>query len=137
MRIARFTAFPMALLLAGCHKQKPPPSIEGLTAALEKTAEQSIAAPSLANEQITLPAPAGQADAAAASVVEAAAAAGGAAIRSTSAQGQFSVLVTLPENNAEAFKAALRHEKAAMAKPSASSRLIEVLIITSAASPTP
>lgn len=120
--------------LVGCHKPTPPPSIDGLTAALERTAEQTLSAPSLANEQIILRARPGQIDAQAAEVLRAAAAAGGAAIRSVDARGRVSILATIPEGNAEAFKAALRHEKAPAAEvsqpspPSHSTRLIEVLI---------
>lgn len=94
-------------------------------------------APSLANEQIILPARAGQTDAQASGVLQAASAAGGAAIRSLNPQGQVSILATIPENNADAFKAALRHEKAPMESPASSTRLIEVLIVTAAPSPSP
>jgi hypothetical protein len=77
----------VAFCLTGCHQQKPPPSIDGLSAALE---------------------------------------------RSLNAQGQVSIIATIPENNIEAFKAALRHEKAPLEKPSSSTRLIEILINNSA-----
>jgi hypothetical protein len=80
---------------------------------------------------------AGAVDAQASEVLEAASAAGGAAIRSLDARRQVSILATIPENNADAFKAALRHEKSPMEKPSSSTRLIEVLIENAAASPTP
>ena len=130
-------AFVAAGCLGGCHQRKPPPSIDGLTAALERSAEQTLAAPTLANEQVILPAKPGKIDAQAAEVLAAASAAGGAAIRSLNAQGQVSILATIPENNADAFKAALRDEKAAMDKPSSSTRLIEVLIENPAGSPTP
>jgi hypothetical protein len=123
--------------IAGCHKQKPPPSIDGLTDALERSAEKTLPAPSLASEQIILPARPGQTDAQASEVLQAAAAAGGAAIRSLNGQGQISILATIPENNADAFKAALRHEKAPMDSPSPSSSLIEVLIENPSPSPTP
>ena len=123
--------------LTGCHKRKPTPSMDGLTAALERSAEQTLAAPSLANEKVVLSARPGEADAQAAEVLQAARSAGGVAIRSLDAQGEVSILATIPENNAEAFKATLRHEKAGMEKASSSSRLIEVLIKTPATSPTP
>jgi hypothetical protein len=53
-------------------------------------------------------------------------------LRSLNAQGQVSIIATIPENNIEAFKAALRHEKAPLEKPSSSTRLIEILINNSA-----
>ena len=131
------------IALAGCHKRTPPPSIDGLTSALERTAEQTLAAPSLANEQVMLRARPGQIDARAAEVLRAASAAGGAAIRSLDSRGRVSILATIPEANAEGFKAALRHEQAPApaqdaSPPSTPSRLIEVLIENAAAvSPTP
>ena len=141
MRIPPAMFLPIAVALAGClagcHQQKPPPSIDGLSAALERSAEQTLTAPTLANEQVILPARPGKADAQAAEVLRAASAAGGAAVRSIDAQGQVSILATIPENNAAAFKAALRYEKVPMEKPSPSTRLIEVLIENGAASPTP
>ncbi len=138
----RFTAAALAGCMAGeglcgCHRQKPPPSIDGLAAALERSAEQTLTAPSLANEQVIVTVAPGAIDARASEVLAAASAAGGAAIRSLNAQGQVSILATVPENNADAFKAALRHEKSPMEKPSSSTRLIEVLIENTAASPTP
>jgi hypothetical protein len=124
--------------LSGCHKQKPAPSIDGLAAALERSAEKTLAAPSLAGEQVVLTAQSGQIDTLAGQVVQAASAAGGAALRSLNAQGQLSILATIPDNNAEAFKAALRHLKVPMEKPSTSNTLIEVFIENAAAaSPTP
>jgi len=123
--------------LAGCHQHKPTPSIDELSAALQRSAEQTIPAPSLASEQIVLPARPGQADAQAAEVLEAASAAGGVAIRSLNPQGQLSILATIPQNNADAFKALLRHEKPPMESPSPSTLLIEVLIEKPLPSPSP
>jgi hypothetical protein len=62
------------------------------------------------------------------------------AIRSLNAQGQVSILATIPQNNVEAFKAAVRHEKAPASSPGGPTqitRLIEVLLVNAAASPTP
>jgi hypothetical protein len=123
--------------LAGCHKPKPPPSIDDLSAALERSAEQSLPAPTLASEQVILPAQPGPADAQTAAVIQAASAAGGVAIRTLNPQGQPSILATIPENNADAFKALLRHEKPSMESPSSSTRLIEILIEKTAPSPSP
>lgn len=132
MRAPPSTALPLAALLAaclaGCHQEKPPPSIDVLDAALRRSAEQTLPAPTLASEQVSLSVPPAQADARAAEIIEAASAAGGAAIRSPEAGGRTSILATIPENNVDAFKAATRHEKAAMEKPFASTRLIEVLL---------
>jgi len=131
---------PLAVALAGCQKPKPPPSIDGLTSALERTAEQTLAAPSLANEQVVVRAAPGQIDAQVAEVLSAASASGGVAIRSLNAQGQVSILATIPENNVAAFKAAVRHEKAPASSPGGPTqitRLIEVLLVNAAASPTP
>ncbi len=137
MRIPPFMVLPVAISLAACHKEKPAPSIDGLTAALQRTAEQALAAPSLANEQITLPARPGQIDTQVAGVIQIASDAGGVAIRSDNPSGAISILATIPENNAEAFKAALRQVKVTMEKPSPTTRLIEVLIEKNASSPTP
>jgi len=128
------------ILLAGCHKRNPPPSIDGLTAVLQRTADQTLVAPSLTNDQVILPAMPDHTDAQAGEILHAASVAGGVAIRSVNAQGQISILATIPENNAEAFKAAVRHDKpppAADASPSSSTRLIEVLIENATASPSP
>jgi hypothetical protein len=142
MRLAQTRRLPVAAalaitLLAACHKEKPAPPIDGLTDALNRAAEKALAPPSLANEQIILPARPGHLDAQASEVIGAASAAGGAAIRSVNPQGQTSILATIPENNADSFKAALQHETAPMNPPSSSTTLIEVLIENAAASPSP
>jgi hypothetical protein len=142
MRFAPLRSLPLAAALAipilsGCHQAKPAPPIDGLTDALNRAAEKALAAPSLASEQIILPARPGQLDAQASEVIAAASAAGGAAIRSVNPQGQTSILATIPENNADSFKAILRHETASMSPPSSSTTLIEVLIENAAASPSP
>jgi hypothetical protein len=114
---------------AACHKQRPPPSIDGLSAALERSAEKTLAAPSLADEQIDVPAKAGQTDSQTREITRAFAAAGGTAVSSVNAEGQISILGAIPEVNVAAFKAVLRHEPAAMQKgPATPTRLIEVLI---------
>ena len=137
MRNWPITVLVVAAAVVGCHKKAPPPSLDGLKAALQRSAEQALPAPVLSNEQVILPAKAGQSDAQAAEIVGAATAAGGAAVRSINGQGHVSMLASIPENNAEAFKAALRHEKATMATPSGTTRLIEVVIESTSASPTP
>ncbi len=141
MRIPRLMFIPLSAALAGCltgcHGRKPPPSIDGLNEALERSAEKTLAAPTLANEQVIVPAKPGGVDARAAEVLSEASAAGGAGIRSSDAQGRVSILATIPDNNADAFKAALRHEIFSMDKPSGTSRLIEVLVETPTASPSP
>ena len=40
--------------LAGCRRDKPAPSIDSLAEVLKKSAEKTLAAPSLANEQIVV-----------------------------------------------------------------------------------
>ena len=137
MRIPRSLLFLFAIATAGCHGRKPPPSTDGLTAALQRTAEQTLAVPSIANEEVILSASHGQADPLAKEVLQAASEAGGAAIRSLDAQDHISILATIPENNAEAFKAALRHEKVSMAKASSSGLLIKVLIKDKDTAPSP
>jgi hypothetical protein len=118
--------------LAGCHKPKPTPSIDGLTDALNRTAEKELAAPSLANEQIFLTATPGQIDTQASQVLDAALAAGGVGIRSVDDKGRVSILATIPENNTDAFKATIRHEKSPMNSPAPTTTLIEILIQSSA-----
>jgi len=123
---------------AGCRKQKPPPSIEGLSAALERSAEKTLEAQPLAGEQIVVAAKPGEINARAGEVIASATEAGGVGIRSQTGPGEASILATIPENNAEAFEAALRHDKMPMQKPSPGTRLIEVLIGNPApATPTP
>ena len=132
-------AVALAGCLGGCHKQKPPPSVDGLTAALERSAEQTIPTPSLADEQIILPARPGETDAQTTEIVNTFAAAGATAVSRRDDKGQVaSIMANVPEINVDAFKAALRHEKVTMQNgPSSPTRLIEVLIEYPAASPTP
>jgi len=136
----------LAALLTGtgCHKEKPEappekpaPGIDGLREVLAHTAEQTLVAPPLANEQVIVPVNASETEARAGAVLKIASDAGGAGVRSTDAQGHVSILATIPENNAEAFKAALRHVKVSMESPSKGARLIEVLLEPPAPSPTP
>jgi hypothetical protein len=124
---------------SACHKEKPAPPIDQLTEALQHTADQAITAPSLANEQIILSASNGQIDTQAARVLSIASAVGGAGIRSLNAQGQTSILATIPVNNTDAFKTAIQHEDVLVnpQKPANDTTLIEVLITKPAASPTP
>jgi len=142
MRIPRNMVLPFSFViggcLAGCHQRKAPPSIDGVAAALERTAGQALAAPSLADDEVLIPVSHGGAEAQAAQVLAAATAAGGAAIRSPDEGGRMRILATIPENNAVAFKAALRHESEPMEKPSSSTRLIEVVLQSQTGpSPTP
>ncbi len=142
MRILRPLVLPLAAALAGClsgcHKsQPPPPSIDGLTQALQKTAEKTLVVPSLANEQVVLTVKPADTDAEAAMVLKAASDAGGAGLRSVDAQGRVSILATIPDNNADAFKAALHNVKVTMNKPSTQPNLIEILIENASASPSP
>jgi hypothetical protein len=146
MRIPQIMAFPIAAAfalfaagcLAGCHKAKPAPSIDGLSEALDRSAEKELPAPSLADEQIIVPAKPGQIDAQTAEIVHTFAGAGASAVSSVDGQGRVSIMGSVPENEVDAFKAALRHEKAAPPpSPSTSTRLIEVLIESVAASPSP
>lgn len=142
MRIAPFMVLavtvPLLGWLGGCHRQKPPPSIDGLSEALERSAEKTLGAPSLADEQIIVAAKPGETDAQTAEIRRVFADAGGTAVSSVNAQGQISILADIPEVNVAAFKAALRHEPAAMRKgPALPARLIEVLLENTPASPTP
>jgi hypothetical protein len=122
----------------GCHKATPPPSIDGLSTALEKTAEQALPAPSLADEQIIVPARPGQADAQTAEILQLFADAGSTAVSSVNPQGRISILGDVPVVNVDALKAGLQHEKVPMQKgPASPTRLIEVLIEKPAPSPTP
>jgi hypothetical protein len=127
-----------ATLLGGCHKEQPAPSIDGLKSALERSADKALDASSIAGDQVALTATSATVDEVAARVIKAASDAGGAGIRSTTPDGQSSVLATIPRNNADAFKAALRHETLPMQKPSPGTTLIEITISTpAAASPVP
>jgi hypothetical protein len=86
---------------------------------------------------MTIPAKPGQGDAQAAEVIQAAAAAGGAGIRSLDSAGRISILSTIPQNNADAFKARLLRQTSSFLPPSQETTLIEVLIEPPAPSPTP
>lgn len=133
-----FFSLPLALCLAGCHHaSSPPPAINNLTDVLENSAEKSISPAPLANEQVILTTEPGQVEVEAAMVLKAATAAGGVGIRSVNDQGQVSIIATIPDNNAGAFKAALRDETLPMQSPSPSTSLIEVLIVPPTPSPTP
>lgn len=140
MRIVRIMAVAVALSsgFAGCHERKPPPSIDALSAALERSAANTLTAPSLADEQIIVPAMAGQSGAQTAEIERVFAAAGGTAVSSVTADGRISILAQVPEINVGPLKAALRHEPAVMQKgPPTPTRMIEVLIDTTPASHTP
>jgi hypothetical protein len=138
MRILPLILFPV--VLAGCHKQKPAPSIDELSAALRRSAEQSFPTPSLADQQVILHAKPGQVEGEAGAVLAEVSAAGGQAIRGKDAPGQVSIFATVPEINADALIAALRsNEKRTWEKPASSSaRVIDIFIKESAAaSPSP
>jgi len=127
-------------LLGGCHKKKPAPSIDELSAALRRSAEQALPTPSLADDRLTLPAKPGQVEAAVNAVLTAAEATGGEALRTGSSQGAVTIFATVPEINADSFKTALRNnEKRTWEKPvSYSARLIDIIVKeAAAASPTP
>ena len=124
-------------------REKPAPSIDSLAEVLQKSAEKTLAAPSLANEQIVIAAPPAEAEARATEVLNAAVAAGGTGIKSAQ-DGKISILANIPEGNETIFQGLLRHEK--VTKDSAASpgqmRLIEVIIQAAgsgmgSASPTP
>jgi hypothetical protein len=131
-------ALPAIITLASCHRQKPAPSIDGLSAALERSAEKSLAAPSLADEQIVIPAKPGQTAAQTSEIERSFTLAGGTALTSTNTQGQISILGDVPEVNVGSLKAMLRHEQTAIqSAPASPARLIEVLVVKPAPSPTP
>jgi len=93
---------------AACQKQpppKPPPSIDGLTDALERTADKNLAVPSLANQTLVVPEKSGLRDVQMACILDAAKAAGGAAI-----PGDDKILATIPRSNVESFMALVRSE---------------------------
>jgi hypothetical protein len=125
---AAFLAVCIALLAPACRKQKPPPSIDGLSDALERSAVKSLPDPSLANEQLVIRVKPGQSNSLTPDILAAATAAGGVAIPSHDSQGHASILATVPLNNVDAFKAAVRHEKSTMLTPASQTQLIEVVI---------
>jgi hypothetical protein len=130
----------LAGVLSGCHKAehaKPPPSIEGVSAALQRTAAQALNAPPLAGEQIFLTVQPADMESEAAAVSRAAADAGGAALSSPQTSGSISILASIPANNVEAFKAVLHKVHALMDKPSGSTRLVEVVLAPAAVSSSP
>lgn len=115
--------------LAGCHKEKPAPSIDDLSAALERSAEKALPAPSLVDAQIEVTAKPEETAARTAEIEHLFEAAGGSGIASVDAEGRTSVLGTIPGDNLAAFKALLRHENATLpSKPGGTSLTVEVLI---------
>jgi hypothetical protein len=118
-------------LLAACQKPKPPPSIDDLTTALQHSADQAIAAPSLVDAQILVQPRPGQLAAQTAEIEQLFSEAGGTGLASVNAKGQTSILGTIAADNLEAFKALLRHQKAGLdLVDKAPTILVEVLIDT-------
>ncbi len=127
-------------LLAGCHHpQKAAPSIDDLSAALQRSADQAIAAPSLVDAQIIVPPRPGELAAQTKEIEQLFTDAGGTGLDSINAKGQTSILGTIPAFNLGPFKARLNHQNAAMAPggPPAPPCTIEVLIDTPHPSPSP
>jgi hypothetical protein len=127
----------LAGVLSGCHKPKPPPSIEGVSAALQRAAAQALTAPPLASEQVIITVTEAEMDTEAYAVAKAATDAGGTTVRFPNENGRLSLLASIPVNNAEAFKAVLHKVRALMDKPSDSTRLIEVVLTPPAVSSSP
>lgn len=147
MRIAPFLA---ASLLGGClpacHRQKPPPSIDGLSAALERSAEKTLGVPSLDDDQFIVPARPGDTDTQTREIKRLVADAGGTAVDSVTAQGEISILAQVPQSHVELFRAALERihgrEHGSEPTPSLSGTdstplLIEVLIENTPPPPNP
>ena len=127
-----------AWLLGACQKPKPAPSIDDLSAALQRSADQAIAAPSLVDAQIVVQPRTGQLAAQTAEIEHFFSEAGGTGLASVNAAGQTSILGSIPADNLDAFKALLRHEKAGLDlvyKPP--TVLVEVLIDTPHPAPSP
>jgi hypothetical protein len=142
MRTAPFLVLTASFALTGgfaaCQKQKPPPSIDGLSEALERSAEKALGAPSLADEQMTVTAKPGQVEARTAEIKQDFSTAGGTGVSSVNARGEVSVFGSIPAINLAAFKALVRHEKASMQPgPESPSCMIEVLIVPAAADASP
>ncbi len=122
----------------GCHKAKPAPSINDLTEALQRSADQAIAAPSLVDSQIVVPQRTGQLDAQTKEIEQIFSDAGGSAVVSLNAAGQTSIFGTIPAINLAAFKSRLNHQKATMTPgPESPACTVEVLIDTPHPSPSP
>jgi hypothetical protein len=138
MRFPRFMVLLGVFALSGCHKQKPAPSIDGLTDALQRSAEKALSVPSLADEQIVVTATAGSAGSETPEIEHIIATAGATAVSSQDDQGRTSIMAEVPTVNVDALKAALRRQKATMEPgPYTSTRLIEVLIENATPTPTP
>jgi hypothetical protein len=139
-RIARIITVSLAFALAACHKeeQKPTPSIVQLSQALQSSADKNLTVPPLADAQVLLLVPPGGADARAAAVTKLAATAGGAALRGPAVSGSgVSVLASIPENNAEAFKASVKGQPAPMSSPAAGRLLLIEVDIEEQTVPSP
>jgi hypothetical protein len=143
MRISPFRFLPAAAmlpicLLAGCHKPAPAPGIDDLSAALQRSADQAIAAPSLVDVQLIVPQRPGQLATQTKEIEQIFTDAGGTGLDSVNAKGQTSILGTVPVVNLAAFKARVNHQLAAMTSgPISASTTVEVLIDTPHPSPSP
>jgi hypothetical protein len=150
MRIAPFTILAASVSVAGClaacHRQKPPPSINGLSAALERSADKTLALPSLDDDQFIVPARPGQTGDQTREIEALVNRAGGTALDSTTPQGDISILAQVPQNRVLLFRSALEriHGRELGAEPvplvsgtGSSPLLIEVLIENTSPSPSP
>jgi hypothetical protein len=150
MRIAPFTILAASVSVAGClaacHKQKPPPSIDGLSAALERSADKTFAAPSLNDDQFIVPARPGQTAGQTRAIETLVTSAGGTAVDSTTPQGDISILAQIPQDRLLPVRTALERiharEQGPQPVPSSSGAastplLIEVLIENTSPSPSP
>jgi hypothetical protein len=128
----------VAATLSGCQKPKSAPSIDDLSAALQHSADQALAAPTLVDAQIVVPPKPGRLDAQTKEIEQLFSEAGGTGLASVNAKGQTSILGSIPADNLDSFKARLRNEKAGMnLAPKPPTVLVEVLIDTPHPSPSP
>jgi len=95
-----------------CRHRKPPavPNIDALTATLKKSAEQTLPAPSLAREQITIDDAPDRVEKRAQQIIDAATKSGGTAVKMTNQDGSISLLAKIPDANSAAFLGAARGE---------------------------
>lgn len=119
--------FAIFLVLFIRREKQTAPNLDGLSQALQKSAENALPAPSVASERITVTAQVGDVEAAVDRILKIAADLGGTAVKTPISEGGFSLLVQIPGAQAGRF-VGLVTDKPPVATESDGTRFIEVII---------
>jgi hypothetical protein len=130
--LALVAALLLAILATLLVHRKPPvpaPNIDSLKDSLKRTAEASLPAPTVTNDQITVNAKDGSVDSTAETVVKQSATCGGTALKTLDADGSVRLLVQIPGTNGPRFRELVTGKPAPAASAAAEeSQLIEVIV---------